>query len=332
MSTRQTLYNRLLDLDYEDILRSCDVNDESQAICADPVFWEDKAQRDYETSLRQVESERDLEPREKYLAILSENDVARGSEEFVDSRECLRRAIATGRSDLCQYFVDEGDLEVDEALIEATRDKELFDRLIKQYQVDLYADPDLTYRVLLEAIRNKNFPLVRELAPKAANLITSEDEIEELLNQAAATGDYEFIDYVHDFFYIGNSPDEDIDEWNVQAALLRNDNDFAEDVINDMLDRKQYAGLARAFVRAGDYGRLGSLIRLADFEGMEYLGQDILLDAVHYDRLSMVRLIAEDPVFQVERRRSWFENALDLSREDGNDEITTYLTNLLRGI
>lgn len=332
MSTRQSLYDRLLNLDYEDVLRSCDVNDESRIICQDPVFWEEKAQRDYKTSLRQVESDRLLAPREKYLAILSEKDVRRGSEEFVDSRECLRRAIATGRNDLCEYFVEGGNIATDEVIIEATKDKQLFNDLIERYQLDIYADRELTYLVLLGAIRNKNFPLVRELSLRASQVIVSDGEIEELLNEAASTGDYELVDYIHDYFYLGAFPEEDIDEWLVQTALLRSDDSFAEDVINDMLARRQYEGLARAFVRAGDYDRLKNLISLADFEDNQNLGRNILLNAVIYNRLPIVRLVAEDPVFQVERRRSWFEEALDIAKENGNQEIITYLTNILREI
>ena len=328
--SRSRLYNTLLNLDYEDILRSCDVNDESRAICDDPVFWEDKAQQDYETSLRQVASERSLNPREKYLAILSQKDVVPGSEEFVDPQDCLRRAVVKGRADLCDYLVTEAGVEVDDALIEATRDKELFDSLVKRYNVDIYANPDLLFFILLEAIRNKNFPLVKEIAPQASSIITDPEDIEDLLNEAAITGDYEFIDYISDYFPVGDNPEEDADQWILQAALLKNDKDFAEDIINDMLTREQITELARVFVRAGDYDRLKSLINLADFEEMEYIGRDILLDAVRYDRLSIVRLVAEDRVFQLERRRSWFEEALDVAKRRDRTEIVTYLTNLLR--
>lgn len=324
------LYETLLRLDYDDVLRSCDVNSETRAICQDPVFWEDKAQKDFKTSLRQVESERVLTPQQKYLAILSEKDVTRGSEEFTDPLICLRRAVEKKRSDLADYFVMEGAVDVDTAIIEATHDKELFDELVTRYNVDIYADEELLYLVLLEAIRNKNFALVHEIVPEASNIVYDERDVDELLNAAAATENYEFIDYIHDFFHIDHPANEDVDEWLLQAALLKGDEVFAEDLITKMTERDQYEAMAGAFVRAGDYERIENLIRDAHFAGLEFIGEDILLDAVQYNRPDIVRLITEDPVFQLERRRFWFEQALDLARVEGNIEITTYLTDVVR--
>jgi hypothetical protein len=320
------LFNTLLNLSYEDIVRSCDVNQEAYLVCKDPVFWEQKAQRDYKTSLRQVESSEELEPQEKYLVILSQKDVARGSEKYIEPRECFRRAVAIGRIDLCIYFIEKAGVRLDEALIEAVKDKDIFDDLVSRYQFDIYADPDLLHNIYLEAIRNKNSPLIQEILSNGPDFIINDEDVEELMNQAVSTYDYEFIENISNYFF----PEESADRWLLEAALLNNDNDFAENIINIMIDNGQIKELARIFIRAGEEGRLRDLIQSNDFRGKEYIGRDILLDAVQYSRLPIIKLIAEDPVFQVRRRRSWFEAALDLSRSLGNLEITSYLTDLLR--
>lgn len=329
---RRDLYNTLLRLDYEDLVRSCQVNPETQRICEDPLFWEAKSQQDFKTSIRQVESERLLSPREKYLAILSQKDVTWGSEEFIEPEVCLSRAACKGRTDLTDYFLQSGEVPVDAAIIASARDKGLFDQTVARYGVDVYANPNLLYAVILEGIKTNNFPLLRDLVPDGAALIVEDWQSEEILNQAAATGNYELIDYLHDYFYIRDSPDFGVDEWYLQAALLKGDEAFSEELITDMLNNRQYQELAAAFVRAGEYQRLDNLIHLPEFQGYEGIGLEILLDATQYHRISMVKLVAEDPVFQLARRRSWFEQALVIAEVENNLEIQTYLTNLLQRI
>src|SRR5690606_15580071 len=115
----------------------------------------------------------------------SQKDIAPGSEEFVDAQECLRRAVVTGRSDLCQYFVERTDIDVDRALITAAGNKEIFDELVIRYRVDLYSPQniDLLYSILIEAINQKNFPLIYSLSPRASQVITDPENIEEMMTE-----------------------------------------------------------------------------------------------------------------------------------------------------
>lgn len=324
------LYENLLRLDYEDVIRSCSINPESREICQDPVFWEEKAQQDFNTSLRQVESEFDLTPQQKYLAILSEGEVVRGSEQFVEPNVLLERAISKRRTDLTRYLIDETNVDLDEALVAAAGNQSLFNELVTTYQVDVFANPIILSRILQAAIRERNLVLVRELTPEAAEILVDRADINAILNQAAALGDYEFFDYIHSYFYTGVDPDYDANEWYLQIALLRNDQAYAGELIDALLNYGNYAELASVFVRTGDYERLKNLIRLAEFEGREYIGHNILFEAAQHGNITIVKLIAEDPVFEVDRRRFWFEDALDVARTYNHNEVVTYLSNLLR--
>jgi hypothetical protein len=337
MQRTPNLYNTLLRLDYEDVLKSCQVNPESNAICMDPVFWEDKAQQDFGVSLRQIRSSTPLMAREKYLAILSqEGGITRGSEKFLDCRECVRRSIAEGKPELTNYFVEQGGVGLNELLVEATRDKATFDRLVREYNVNIFADPQLLYLILLGAVQNKNFPLVTDIAPEAAVQITAPEQIEDILNAASEAAakdkDYAFMDHVHDYFYLGETPKEEEDEWLLQTALLARDEAYAEEIIARMLERKQYGQLAAVFVRVDDYDRIVRLIQFADFNQYAYLGQEILNYAVRYNRPQIVKLIAEDRAFSVVRRRSWIEDALYYAEQYGHREIIGYLNSLLATI
>ena len=326
---RSRLYDTLLGLDYEDVIRSCAVNVETQIICNDPVFWEAKAQRDLGKSLSQVASREVIPPNEKYLLLRGQG--IKEPQVFMSTEECLRHNVETGEQLNCKQVVATKQVIRDDDLIQAARDKEVFDNLVRQHNIDIYADVDLLLDILLEAIQNKNFPLLREISPKASRILTENDDIEEILNEGANTGDYELVYYLHDHFYYFDA-NEDVDEWILQAAITQGDEEFAEDLISELINEGNWEALIQAFIRSGDTGRLRGLVRYADFEGHEDLGRDILYQGVRYGQLDAVKLIAEDPIFGTARARYWFETAQNLAIKQGEVDLSRYLAGYLANL
>lgn len=321
----------LLNLEYDDLLASCNIPF-NKSICDDPTFWEEKAQIDYGQSLRAVRGQKGerLTPQNKYLSLLSREDVARGSECFIDPSLCLERAIITGRDDLTDYFVNQVGVDINTLLIEAAGDKERFDQLIQSSGVNIYAEPNLLFEVVVAATRSKNFPLLKELNPEAGLILRDNETREIILNEAAATGDYDFVNFIHQSYYLGNNSSED--EWLLQTALLNGDHSYAEDLIHAMLEERKYLEAALAFIRSGEYDRLEHLVTLLDLEDQEMIGYYILINAVKYNRLSMVKLIIESPSFTLNEKEAWTQQALTYTRSTPSidNNIVKYLENMLR--
>lgn len=322
--TTAQLRQALLNLDYEDLVKSCQVNSESQTICQDPAFWEEKAQITHQSSLRRVETAQPLSPEEKYI-VLAQQGRNIASEEIMQSDPCLQRAIVQGRPRVTNVPLLGEEINVELEIISAVGNRAAFDDLLIQYQVDLGQEPELLYEVILEAIRLNQFPLLRDLLPIAQQLIPNDWQKQEIINVAASTGDYEITNFVYQNLYPGQ-PATAADSWLLQAALLRGDEEFSQELIYDLLERREYFNLANTLVRTGEQQRLVDLIQLAEIQGYEaVLGQDILLTASRYRNLSVVRLVAESPIFATVRDPTWFQSALEVAAAEGNTDIVTYL-------
>lgn len=327
-----TAPEEMFNLDYEQIIDSCRVNPEVRRICKDPLFWEQKANYDFKRSLRDLSEDNRRRPaNEQYLALLTEERVVRGSELVItDPRVLIKRAIEQRRPDLVSYYVQSGSVPIEDAIIASVVDRKILDRLIVDNRIDLTANPDFFYQVYLEALKVRNEELIREFTPIAETLFPEPCQAEEILATVGMSGDIRMIEYVHSYFYLGETQDG-LDEWLLYAALTTKDDQRSQELIASLLRKEEYWALSKAFVATGEYSRLVSLLRLIGDDSQTHarIGRYLLIDAAREGNLAVIKLVEQDQYFRRERRRSWFEQAYDVAVECNQEEIMTYLESLL---
>lgn len=108
--------NTLLQADYDTILNSCRTSKEFQSICNDKSFWEEKALKDFGTSLEEFNNT-NLTPAQRYLQLLTEEGgVALGSEQFLSFtfslnkiyKEMAKRAVMDHKDYIVQDLINRG--------------------------------------------------------------------------------------------------------------------------------------------------------------------------------------------------------------------------------
>jgi hypothetical protein len=148
----EQVYPIALRLPYRHLLQFCRTATRYRDICADPVFWAEKANFIYGLPIShffrptsQVPNPRDT-PQRRYLQILTQHrDCERGSEQFTDVNDALRCAIRHKDFPLADYFKSKGANDATYALLGAIDSGDL--NLVKHYDQGLYN----TFRVLYEA-------------------------------------------------------------------------------------------------------------------------------------------------------------------------------------
>jgi hypothetical protein len=148
----EQVYPIALRLPYRHLLRFCRTATRYRDICADPVFWAEKANFIYGLPISQffqptsqVPNPRDT-PQRRYLQILTQHrDCERGSEQFTDVNDAMQCAIRQKDLQLADYFKSKGANDATSALVGAIESGDL--NLVKHYDQGLYNVP----RVLLVA-------------------------------------------------------------------------------------------------------------------------------------------------------------------------------------
>lgn len=90
---QETLFNILVNLCYSDIIKYCATNKGAKSICDTDYFWQQKAYVDFRITAKEF-SQSKLNARLRYIELLTNigNVCVPGSEQFVSSDLCLRRA------------------------------------------------------------------------------------------------------------------------------------------------------------------------------------------------------------------------------------------------
>ena len=240
------------------------------------------------------------------------------------SFDCIKRNIITGRNENCTPQGTRSNMP--DLLKAASVSRDAFYTIVTKDNINIYEDRNLLISIIIAAIRGNNFPLVYDLIIRIDPTTFDSADIEGILDAAAMTGNYGLVAYLTTIL----TSCDFLDEWILQAALIKKDNSFAESLIANLINISNWLGLIMGLVRAHDIARIRQIIHLSDFQGYEGIGELILTQAVRYNEYNVVQLIIEDPIFKAVIQRKWVEEALAMAREYGYSNIATYLESALR--
>ena len=240
------------------------------------------------------------------------------------SFDCIKRNIITGRNENCTPQGTRSNMP--DLLKAASVSRDAFYTIVTKDNINIYEDRNLLISIIIAAIRGNNFPLVYDLIIRIDPTTFDSADIEGILDAAAMTGNYGLVAYLTTIL----TSCDFLDEWILQAALIKKDNSFAESLIANLINISNWLGLIMGLVRAHDIARIRQIIHLSDFQGYEGIGELILTQAVRYNEYNVVQLIIEDPIFKAVIQRKWVEEALAMAREYGYSNIATYLEGALR--
>jgi len=83
ISNPLVFYNILLNTDYDDVITYCRTHKEARFICQDTLFWQQKAQHDFNVS-RDHFNDTLLSPIQRYVQLLTDyGGITIGSENFM---------------------------------------------------------------------------------------------------------------------------------------------------------------------------------------------------------------------------------------------------------
>lgn len=105
-------YKLLLDLPYRETMTLCNTSSYNMEVCSQESFWIEKANKQFGITADEFRQPggvpTELDPSQRYLEILSENDVDIGSERFLSLDVCLARAVKKDDRNLIEYFIAKG--------------------------------------------------------------------------------------------------------------------------------------------------------------------------------------------------------------------------------
>lgn len=196
----ETLFNILLNLDYDSIANYCLTNRNALSICQSDYFWQQKAFIDFSVSPAEF-TNTILTPILRYIELLTQrtNKCVAGSERSISSDICLYRASGFGNIPLINYFLSKG-ANSQEVLNGAAASgnfyllHDVLEHVNSYYpnlNVSLINISDLSLDVaLLNADNNGQLEMVKYLIEKGANNLNA------ALRFAAVRGNLEIIKYL----------------------------------------------------------------------------------------------------------------------------------------
>ena len=233
---------------YRNLFRLCKINRNTEQLCQDEYFWQQKAKYDFGQELPLIPN---LSPKLRYLALLSQDACDIGSEQFVDIDLCLKNAVRDRDYQLINYYLRKG-ADPDDGLLIAGQ---IGDFNLARFFIDKGAH-NIINAIYFPVIRG-NLEIVEYLAP---NIIDPNYQ-QILINYATCSDQLAIVEYLLSIWRVNLD----------QALLLAAGNGYTEIVktiltyqppvkyLNDALDIarfNQHIDIVMLLINAGaiNYG------------------------------------------------------------------------------